>query len=50
MFEIYWKNDQTTEGDSYWSCVPDKNPIGSNIVGWVHKIDGNSNYREIFKN
>ena len=47
MFEIYWKNDQTTEGDSYWSCVPDKNPIGSNIVGWVHKIDGNSNYREM---
>ena len=47
MFEIYWKNDQTTEGGSYWSCVPESNPIGSTIIGWVHKIDGDDNYREM---
>ena len=46
-FEIYWRNEQTTEGSSYWSCVPDKNPIGSTIVGWVHKINGDKDYREL---
>jgi len=46
-FEIYWRNEQTTEASSYWSCVPDKNPIGSSIVGWVHKINGDSDYREL---
>ena len=44
---IYWRNEQTTEGSSYWSCVPDSNPIGSNIVGWVHEINGDDNYREL---
>ena len=47
MFEIYWRNDQTTEGSSYWSCLPSNNPIGSTIVGWVHKINGDQNYREL---
>ena len=47
MFEIYWRNEQTTEGSSYWSCVPEYNPIGSNIKGWVHKIDGDEKYREL---
>ena len=46
-FEIYWKNEETTEGSSYWSCVPDNNPIGSTIVGWVHKINGDKDYREL---
>ena len=46
-FEIYWRNEQTTEGSSYWSCVPDSNPIGSTIVGWVHKINGDQDYREL---
>ena len=26
MFDIYWRNDQTTEGSSYWSYIPDNNP------------------------
>ena len=47
MFEIYWRNEQTTEGSSYWSVVPEDNPIGSKIVGWVHKIDGDKDYREL---
>ena len=47
MFEIYWRNEQTTEGSSYWSILPKDNPIGSNIVGWVHKIDGDKDYREL---
>ena len=47
IFEIYWKNDQTTEGGSYWSCVPESNPIGSTIVGWVNNIDGDKDYREL---
>ena len=46
-FEIYWRNEQTTEGSSYWSCVPEKNPIGSRIIGWVHKINGDNDYREL---
>ena len=46
-FEIYWRNDKTTEGDSYWSCVPSNNPIGSTIIGWVHKINGDKDYREL---
>ena len=46
-FEIYWRNEQTTEGSSYWSCVPSNNPIGSTIVGWVHKINGDRDYREL---
>ena len=46
-FEIYWRNEQTTEDSSYWSCVPSNNPIGSSIVGWVHKINGDSDYREL---
>ena len=27
MFDIYWRNNQTTEGSSYWSVVPGDNPI-----------------------
>ena len=47
MFDIYWRNNQTTEGSSYWSCVPGDNPKGSCIEGWVHKIDGDKDYREL---
>ena len=46
-FDIYWRNEETTEGSSYWSCVPSNNPIGSTIVGWVHKINGDNDYREL---
>ena len=46
-FEIYWRNDKTTEGSSYSSCVPSNNPIGSTIVGWVQKINGDKDYREL---
>ena len=47
FFEIYWRNEQTTEGGSYWSCLPSSNPIGSEINGWIHKINGDYDYQEM---
>ena len=46
-FDIYWRNEDTAKDSNYWSCVPSYNPIGSTIVGWVHKIDGDKDYREL---
>ena len=46
-FDIYWRNEDTAYDSNYWSCVPSYNPIGSTIVGWVHKIDGDKDYREL---
>ena len=46
-FEIYWRNEDTAKDSNYWSCVPSYNPIGSTIVGWVNKIDGDKDYREL---
>ena len=46
-FDIYWRNEETALDSNYWSCVPSNNPIGSTIVGWVHKIDGDKDYREL---
>lgn len=46
-FGIYWRNDITTEGSGYWSCVPSNNPIGSSVVGWVHKINWDRDYKEL---
>ena len=46
-FDIYWRNEDTAKDSNYWSCVPSYNPIGSTIVGWVNKIDGDKDYREL---
>ena len=47
MFEFYWRNNQTTEGSNYWGSPPGNNPIGSCIEGWVYKINGDNDYKEL---
>ena len=42
-----WRNSQTTEGSSYWGSPPGNNPIGSCIEGWVYKINGDNDYKEL---
>jgi len=46
-FKIYWRNNKTTKDENYWSNVPDNNPIGSCIKGWVNEINGDIDYREL---
>ena len=44
---FYWKNNQTTEGNYYWSYIPKSNPIDSEIICWIHDINGDKEYREV---
>ena len=33
--DLYWRNDESSD-KQYWSYVPSNNPIGSNIICWIH--------------
>ena len=45
--KFFWRNDITTEGNSYWGHIPESNPIDSNILCWIYDINGDKNYREV---
>ena len=45
--KFFWRNDITTEGNSYWGHIPESNPIDSNILCWINDINGDENYREV---
>ena len=44
-FEFYWRNELDS-GNNYWSNVPSKNPIGSFIIAWLHKCNGDKKYQD----
>ena len=45
--KFYWRNDITTERNCYHGEIPESNPIDSNIICWIHDINGDKNYREV---
>ena len=43
---LYWKNSESSDA-YYYSYVPTENPIGSNILCLISKVNGDSGYQDL---
>ena len=47
QFSVYWRNDQTTTSEYYYSSIPSDNPNGSNVEIMVSNINGDAGYQDM---
>ena len=44
--DLYWRNS-ASDDRYYWSYIKHANPVGSQLLCWIHDIDGDSDYQDV---
>ncbi|MGN0367709.1 MAG: leucine-rich repeat protein [Wujia sp.] len=44
--DLYWRNS-ASDDSYYWSYIKHANPVGSQLLCWIHDIDGDSDYQDV---